>query len=72
MVEVTADSGNIEEKPDDYFKQFDVVCVSRCKREHLIRIDNICHQNKTLFFSGDVFGTFGYMFTDLQEHQYVE
>lgn len=72
MVEVSADSSNIEDKTDEFFTQFDVVCVSRCQREQLIRINNICHQNKILFFAGDVFGMFGYMFIDLQEHQYVE
>ncbi|XP_042225721.1 SUMO-activating enzyme subunit 1-like [Homarus americanus] len=72
MVEVSSDSSNVEDKTEDYFTQFDVVCVSRCQREQLVRINNICHQKNILFFAGDVFGTFGYMFTDLQEHHYVE
>lgn len=72
MVEVTADSSNIADKTSDFFTQFDVVCVMRCRQQELIRINEICHQNKTLFFAGDVFGMFGYMFADLQKHQYIE
>ncbi|KAK4306272.1 hypothetical protein Pmani_021894 [Petrolisthes manimaculis] len=72
MVQVTADTDNIVDKNDEYFTQFDVVCISRCQREHLVRINNICNQNKILFFAGDVFGMFGYTFTDVQEHHYVE
>ncbi|ROT64429.1 SUMO-activating enzyme subunit 1 [Penaeus vannamei] len=72
MVEVSSDSDDIENKTDEFFKQFDVVCAMRCSKEQLLRISNICHQNKILFFGGDVFGMIGYMFADLQEHQYVE
>ncbi|XP_047497045.1 SUMO-activating enzyme subunit 1-like isoform X2 [Penaeus chinensis] len=72
MVEVSSDSDDIEKKTDEFFKQFDVVCAMRCSKEQLLRISNICHQNKILFFGGDVFGMIGYMFADLQEHQYVE
>lgn len=72
MVEVAADTSNVKDKVDEYFTQFDVVCLCRCGREQLTRINNICRQKKILFFAGDVFGFFGYTFTDLQEHQYVE
>ncbi|XP_069194852.1 SUMO-activating enzyme subunit 1 [Procambarus clarkii] len=72
MVEVSSDTSNIDDKTDEYFTKFDVVCVSRCRREQLLRINNICRKNKILFFAGDVFGMIGYMFTDLKDHQYVE
>ncbi|KAK8404679.1 hypothetical protein O3P69_007729 [Scylla paramamosain] len=72
MVQVTADSSNIVDKTTEFFTQFDVVCVTRCRQDELIRINDICRQNKIIFFAGDVFGMFGYMFADLQEHQYVE
>lgn len=72
MVEVTADSSNIADKASEFFTQFDVVCVMRCRQQELIRINEICQQNKIMFFAGDVFGMFGYMFADLQEHQYIE
>lgn len=72
MVEVTADTSNVTDKTNEFFTQFDIVCVMRCRQQELIRINEICQQNKILFFAGDVFGMFGYMFADLQEHQYVE
>ncbi|KAK3094094.1 hypothetical protein FSP39_024077 [Pinctada imbricata] len=72
MVEVTADSDNVEDKPDDFFTQFDVVCVTCCKASTQVRINNVCSANKIKFFSGDVFGYYGYMFTDLGEHEYAE
>lgn len=72
MVQVSADTENIADKNDEYFTQFDVVCISRCQREQLVRINNVCNQNNILFFAGDVFGMFGYTFTDLQQHHYVE
>lgn len=72
MVEVTADSSNIADKTSEFFNQFDIVCITRCQQQELIRINDICRQNKILFFAGDVFGMFGYTFADLQDHQYVE
>ncbi|KAG0718887.1 SUMO-activating enzyme subunit 1 [Chionoecetes opilio] len=72
MVDVTADSSKIADKANEFFTDFDVVCVMRCRQEELIRINDICRQNKILFYAGDVFGMFGYMFADLQEHHYVE
>jgi len=72
MVDVKAETDYVEQKDEEYFKNFDVVCLLRCSQEHLIRINNICHQNKIQFYAGDVFGLLGYMFSDLQEHSYME
>ena len=72
MVDVLVDTGNVLEKPDEFFKSFDIVCLCKVPRNHLIRINNICHQNGIQFYACDTFGMFGYMFCDLNEHKYVE
>lgn len=71
-VKVTADTEDIEKKPDDFFKQFDIVCLTCCTKETLVRVNQICHEHSIRFFAGDVFGFYGFMFADLNEHQYVE
>ena len=72
MVTVTADSGNVADKNDDFFKDFDVVCVTCSSQEQLIRINTICHENNIKFYAADVFGYYGYMFADLIEHEFAE
>ncbi|XP_069042466.1 SUMO-activating enzyme subunit 1 [Lepisosteus oculatus] len=73
MVEVKADPERAESKPEDFFLQFDAVCLTCCPRDLLVRVDQICTKNNVKFFSGDVFGYHGYMFSNLgPEHHYVE
>ncbi|KAH3844301.1 SUMO-activating enzyme subunit 1-like [Dreissena polymorpha] len=72
MVEVSADTEHVEEKPEVYFTNFDVVCVLCCKPSEQMRINQICADNNIKFFSGDVFGYYGYMFSDLGFHEYAE
>ncbi|KAL4238462.1 SUMO-activating enzyme subunit 1 [Mactra antiquata] len=72
MVEVTADTDSVDSKPDDFFTKFDVVCALCCKPTVLVRINKICSENKIKFFCGDVFGYYGYMFSDLGFHEYAE
>ena len=72
MVEVVADSQSPEQKSDEFFTQFDVVCATCCQQSTLLRINKICSQHKIKFFGGDVFGFYGFMFSDLGEHEYAE
>ncbi|XP_013400398.1 SUMO-activating enzyme subunit 1 isoform X1 [Lingula anatina] len=72
MVEVTADSSDIAEKDETFFQNFDVVCATNLIKDQLLRINSICHENKIKFFAGDVFGYHGFMFADLNEHEYAE
>lgn len=72
MVQVYTDSGILEDKPDEFFHNFEVVCATCCTKEQMIRINNICHSQGIKFFAGDVFGYYGYMFADLNDHEYVE
>ncbi|XP_077174767.1 SUMO-activating enzyme subunit 1 [Paroedura picta] len=72
MVDVKADQEDVEQKPEEFFTQFDVVCLTCCSQEVLMKIDQICQKNGIKFFAGDVFGYHGYMFADLGEHEFVE
>ncbi|RXN27504.1 SUMO-activating enzyme subunit 1 [Labeo rohita] len=73
MVEVKADTDTVESKPDDFFFQFDAVCLTRCSKDLMVRVDQLCASRNIKVFCGDVYGYHGYMFSDLgQEHHYVE
>lgn len=72
MVELRAEHKPLAEMPDDFFQNFNVVVVAEASTKELIRIDNACRQAGVKFFSGDVWGMFGYCFADLQEHSFVE
>ncbi|KAK9394188.1 SUMO-activating enzyme subunit 1 [Crotalus adamanteus] len=72
MVDVKADPENIEQKPEEFFTRFDVVCLTCCTQEVLLKVDQICNKHGIKFFTGDVFGYHGYMFANLGEHEFVE
>jgi len=71
MVDVQADSGNVADKSDEFFTQFDVVCATCCSPSQLNRINKLCADNNIKFYVGDVFGYYGFMFSDLGEHEYA-
>lgn len=73
MVQVSVDTEDIANKPDNYFTEFDVVVIARCSnKEQLTRINEHCRRNNTLFYAGGLHGMFGYMFVDLNQHTFVE
>ncbi|KAL4647424.1 SUMO-activating enzyme subunit 1 isoform X2 [Arapaima gigas] len=73
MVEVKADTEPADSKSDEFFLQFDAVCLTGCPRDLMIHIDQVCSQKNVKVFCGDVFGYHGYMFSNLgPEHHYVE
>ncbi|XP_007433858.1 SUMO-activating enzyme subunit 1 [Python bivittatus] len=72
MVDVKADPGDVEQKPEEFFTRFDVVCLTCCTQEVLLKVDQICNKYGIKFFTGDVFGYHGYMFANLGEHEFVE
>lgn len=72
IVEITADTANLDDKRDEYFDNFDVVVVIEASTTTQIRVNNACRSFGVKFFVGDVWGTFGYSFSDLQEHEFAE
>lgn len=69
---VTSDESSVSDKDEEFFKGFDIVCLTCCKLETMIRVNTICHENNIQFFGGDIYGFYGYAFTDLNEHHFVE
>ena len=72
MVAVDADTDNVVDKPDEFFTDFDVICATCCDEETIVRLNDITHKNNIMFYAGDVFGYFSFMFADLNEHHYAE
>lgn len=49
------------------------VCLTGCSRDLMVRVDQLCSQRNIKVFCGDVYGYYGYMFSNLgKEHNYVE
>ncbi|CAO3690429.1 unnamed protein product [Umbelopsis vinacea] len=69
---VKTEDEDIEKKTDDFFEQFDVVCVTNASKSTLVRLDGICRLQKTPFYAADTFGMFGYIFCDLHSHNYIQ
>eukprot|EP00002_Diphylleia_rotans_P026655 TRINITY_DN5326_c0_g1_i2.p2 TRINITY_DN5326_c0_g1~~TRINITY_DN5326_c0_g1_i2.p2 ORF type:complete len:172 (-),score=38.65 TRINITY_DN5326_c0_g1_i2:632-1147(-) len=72
MVHLQAETRSLDEIPEDYFLQFDVVCLGRCPIALQLKINEICHKNGKSFFSSDSHGFSGYIFVDLVTHHYKE
>lgn len=72
MVTLRTDTEPLANKSDDYFKEFDVVCIIGAPTKELLRINEVCRKEDIKFFACDLWGMFGYCFADLQEHNFVE
>ncbi|CAH0390732.1 unnamed protein product [Bemisia tabaci] len=74
MVEVKAVPHYPEKFADepDFYTKFDIVCATRLDLPTYLKINTICRNANVKFFCADVFGTFGYHFSDLQNHEYAE
>merc|ERR1712241_1020307 len=72
MVEITADEENLDAKEKAFFEKFDVVIVTNYPKDVILKVNKICREIGIKFFSGDIFGFFGYSFMDLVKHEYVE
>lgn len=72
MVEITSETKSVDNLPDKFFQEFDIVCATGLKQEQLERINNACRDSNKKFLCGDVWGMYGYMFADLVDHEYSE
>lgn len=72
MVKISVDREPLVGKKAEFFAEFDVVVIIGALDSELLRINEICREKGIKFFSGDVWGTFGYCFADLQDHSYFE
>lgn len=73
MVEVESEEGQLSDKGEDYFCNFDIVCCTESlSTEALIRINSQCRNLGVKFYCGHVWGYFGFFFSDLIEHTYAQ
>ncbi|KAI8376441.1 uncharacterized protein BYT42DRAFT_574620 [Radiomyces spectabilis] len=71
-VVVKVDEGNIADKDDAFFAEFDVVLLIHEKADILTRVNAIRKAQGKPFYAADAFGWFGYIFCDLNVHTYIE
>ncbi|KAF9160712.1 SUMO-activating enzyme subunit 1 [Actinomortierella ambigua] len=71
-VKVVVDTDKAEDKPEEYFTQFDLVCLTDMAPDQMIRINTACRQAQKGFYAASVSGFFGYIFCDLTRHEYLE
>jgi ubiquitin-like 1-activating enzyme E1 A len=70
LVSINCDECTIESKDENYFKQFNVICVTNCTLDILLKIDNICRKYNIFFFISESFGSFSYFFEDLNIYKF--
>ncbi|XP_022920536.1 SUMO-activating enzyme subunit 1 [Onthophagus taurus] len=71
LVKLSVES-NINDKKEDYFKNFQIVVATGLQMKQILTISEWCRKNKVKFICGDVFGMFGCTISDLQDHDYYE
>ncbi|KAI9141631.1 hypothetical protein BKA69DRAFT_1073178 [Paraphysoderma sedebokerense] len=59
-------------QPDKFFHSFDFVIATGLDIDDINRLNKICRDKKIKFFAAQTFGIFGYIFADLQHHEYIE
>ncbi|KAL5033448.1 hypothetical protein BDV3_000431 [Batrachochytrium dendrobatidis] len=69
-VRVNAVSDDINGLPDTFFTNYDIVCAIGQNPDIVAKINTIVRVKNILFWSASIFGTFGYMFSDLQDYRY--
>ena len=72
MVDILADEENLDAKDKKFFENFDVVIVTNYPKDVILKVNKLCRELDIKFFSGDIFGFFGYSFMDLVKHDYLE
>ncbi|XP_074649401.1 SUMO-activating enzyme subunit 1-like [Tubulanus polymorphus] len=72
MVTVSVDTDKVADKPDEFFTKFRVICATCCSKETLLRLNNLTRRHDMKFLAGDVYGYYGFSFTDFIQHEYAE
>lgn len=52
-------------------EQVDVVCVTEDTRENIVRLNDTCRSMGKKFYAGGMYGLLGYIFCDLQDHEFI-
>jgi ubiquitin-like 1-activating enzyme E1 A len=70
-VTVNVDHADIRTKAPDYFSRFDVVIATDLGPDILNVINTVTRQNHKPFYAAGVHGFYGFIFSDLIQHDYV-
>jgi len=65
MVDVMASSANPDEKKDQFFAEFTVICATGCTKTQIGRLDRIAREHGIKFFASSAFGFTSFIFSDL-------
>jgi ubiquitin-like 1-activating enzyme E1 A len=73
MVQVKAEAGSIQNKPDTFFGNFDAIILGRSSISLRKHVNELCRKqgHRIGFYSVDCRGTCGSLFVDLKSHSYV-
>ncbi|KAH9252377.1 hypothetical protein BASA81_009662 [Batrachochytrium salamandrivorans] len=70
-VEVKTETRPLETLPESFLANFDIISVIGASPNTIDKLNSIARANNIAFWSASVFGTCGYVFSDLQEHNYT-
>jgi len=69
---VIVDVDQLVHKSDDYFKQFNLICLVNQTYVDVERINMIARANQIKFCAAGVYGWFGYAFFDFLHHEFFD
>ncbi|KAF9778751.1 hypothetical protein BJ322DRAFT_1102092 [Thelephora terrestris] len=71
LVAIEAVSEYSDESLVKLIEQVDLVCMTEETRENIVRLNETCRSLGKKFYAGGVYGLLGYIFCDLQEHEFI-
>jgi ThiF family len=70
-VDIVVSTGTVMETTPDFYKSFDIVCISGANPVEMIHINRICHEGNVKFFAAENLGFQSFIFSDLVEHSFT-
>ncbi|KAG9103518.1 hypothetical protein FRC06_010199 [Ceratobasidium sp. 370] len=56
---------------DATLAEVDLVCVTDCQKDEMLRLNDACRRSNKLFYAGGTYGILGFVFADLLVHEYL-
>ncbi|KAF9645171.1 hypothetical protein BDM02DRAFT_3120672 [Thelephora ganbajun] len=71
LVAIEAISSYDDESLVGLIERVDLVCVTEETRDNVVRLNEICRSLGKKFYAGGIYGLLGYIFCDLQDHEFI-
>lgn len=71
LVAIEAVSAYDDESLVKLMEQVDLVCVTEETRENIVMLNEKCRSLGKKFYAGGIYGLLGYIFCDLQDHEFI-